>query len=151
PTAPAARCATPTRRRIAASASASAWPRIDDERVLHLIGQLAVLDGAASQPRLEHVARLFEYPARGRVPRERQRVDASEAVRLHRIAGDALQRFGQDAASPIGFTQPVADFGRHALDVGVHDEADAANRFALDRDREGGLRLAQANRADELA
>ena len=103
------------------------------ERVLHLIDDLAVLDRAAAQAALEHVARLFEHPARRLVRRERRRKDAREAVRVDRVARHGDDRFGRNPPAPEWLGEPVPDLGRHALDIGHHDEADAADRLGRRR------------------
>src|SRR5258708_23326181 len=122
-----------------------------DKCVLHLIGQLAVLDSALAEPRLEHIAGFFQHAARRGVPREWHGIDARETVRLDRVPRHRRERVGGDAASPERLREPVADFRGHTLDVGVQHEPDAADRFVVDRNREGRFRRALKHRPDEVA
>jgi formylglycine-generating enzyme required for sulfatase activity len=120
------------------------------ERVLHLIHDAPVLDRAAPESRLEDVTGLLEHATRRDVPGERHGVDARQAVHVDRVARDRSQRLGGDPSPPERLADPVADLGGDALDVGVHDETDAAHRGPLDGDGKGGLGQALTRRPDEL-
>ena len=66
------------------------------ERVLQLIGDRAVLDGAPPQPPLQHVTRFLEHSTRRDVPRKGNGVDARQPMRRDRIFGQRHERFRRD-------------------------------------------------------
>jgi hypothetical protein len=63
-------------------------------------------------------------------------VEADQSEALHDPRGELLDGLGNDAAAPVLLAQPVAQFGRDALDVGSADDTDTAHGLSIYLDGE---------------
>src|SRR5690606_20358306 len=109
-----------------------------DPRVQQLIDQPTVLEGALTQPAFQDEAVALQHARRRDVEVEDEGVNAREVKALERPRHEDPDRAGHQAAAPAPLAEPVPELGIDALDVRVQDDADAADRFPVDFDREIG-------------
>src|SRR5262245_17108712 len=74
---------------VSATSASRRKTRSRNKRVLQLIGHAPVFDGALPEARLEHEPRLLEHAARCRIPRERERIDTRQTVRLDGVTRES--------------------------------------------------------------
>lgn len=101
-----------------------------------MVPHRSILDRAAPHDSFAPIARLLEGADRADVRGERDREHAHESTIRKGEIGHERDRGRHDAASPKFFAEPVADLRADALDVGSEMQTDAADRLAVDVDRE---------------
>jgi hypothetical protein len=99
---------------------------------------------------LANVSAFFQDAYRRRTARKRNGEDAREVQRFEPLTGHGPYGSGGDPFPPEGFSKPVADLRRTALDIAPYFEPDAAGGFATDFYCEVRLRGLTLDEGDPL-
>jgi hypothetical protein len=98
-----------------------------------LIEDLAILNYAAAQTAFQRVSGLLQYPARGGVSGVRLGVNSPQPELFKGISGEPGYGLRHPSFAPIWFCQPVAHFGRQAMNVPTRNDSYGSDGFFLSR------------------